>query len=42
MEAVVELAEEFVEQVAGWLRHAVTVFSPLAVMLAGWLAVGGG
>ena len=42
LEAAVELAEELVEQVAGGGGMAVTVFPPLAVMLAGGLAVGGG
>jgi hypothetical protein len=41
LEAVVELAEEFVEQVAGGGGMAVAGFPPLAVMLAGGLAVGG-
>ena len=41
LQAVVELAEEFVEQVAGGGSVAVAVFSPPPVVLAGGLAVGG-
>jgi hypothetical protein len=38
----VELAEEFVEQVAVGGGVAVAVFSPALVVLAGGLVVGGG
>ena len=37
-----ELAEKFVEEVAGGGGVAVAIFSPVAVVLAGWFAVGGG
>jgi hypothetical protein len=42
LQTVVELAEKFVEQVAGGGGVAVAVFSPLAVVLPGRLTVGGG
>jgi hypothetical protein len=42
LQTVVELADTFVEQVAGGGGVAVAVFSPAAVVLAGGLAVGGG
>jgi hypothetical protein len=41
LEAVVQLAEEFVEQIAGGGGMTVAVFPPLAVVLAGGLTVGG-
>jgi hypothetical protein len=42
LEAVVELSEEFVEEVSGGGGVAVAVFAPLAVMLARGLIGGGG
>jgi hypothetical protein len=41
LEAVVQLAEEFVEQIAGGGGMTVAVLPPLAVVLAGGLTVGG-
>ena len=42
MSLVVELSEEFVEQMAGGGAVAVAVVTTLAIMLAGWLIGGGG